>query len=66
MTRADFERWYEAWGTGDRWAAEIEAATVFVPGERVIVVGFPLGNGIEWTVRLESDRPSFADDVIVL
>lgn len=65
MTPKEFANRYEAWGVSERLDAEVESALVSVPGERVIVVGFPLGSGREWTLRLESDRSSFADDVIV-
>jgi hypothetical protein len=65
MDRAEFERYYEAWGVDSRLDAELEAATVHVPGEDIIVVGFPLGSGREWTLRLESDRSSFSDEVVV-
>lgn len=66
MTAEQFRSWYEAWGTDDRFAAEMERATVRVPGETVIVAGFPLGDGIEWTLRLDSDRAEFSPEVIVL
>jgi hypothetical protein len=66
MTREQFVRWYEDWGVDRQHDAILEAATVEVPGERVIVVGFPLGDGIEWTLRLDSDRPSFGPDVVVI
>lgn len=66
MTAEDFRCLYEDWGTPSRLDAEVEALTVRVPGERVIVVGFTLGNGREWTLRLESDCPSFAETVIVV
>jgi hypothetical protein len=66
LTAEDFRCLYEDWGTQSRLDAEVEALTVRVPGERVIVAGFTLGTGREWTLRLESDRPSFDDTVIVV
>lgn len=65
MTRDEFTRQYEAWGVDDRMRAELERGTVQVADETVIVVGFPLGSRREWTLRLESDRHEFSDDVIV-
>jgi hypothetical protein len=65
MTKQEFEQHYEAWGVDERLDAEVESATVTVPGERVIVVGFPLGTKVEWTLRLASDIPSFGPYVLV-
>lgn len=66
MTVEEFHRQYEAWGTDDRMRAELERGAVSVPGEVVIVAGFPLGNRREWTLRLESDRAELSSEVIVL
>jgi hypothetical protein len=66
MTVERFRTLYEAWGTPDQLAARLAAVRTEVDGERVIVAGFPLGHGIEWTLRLASDRPSFAADVVVI
>lgn len=63
MTTEEFKRTYEDWGVDSRLDAEVEAATVDVPGETVIVVAFPLGNGKEWTLRLASDRHRFDESV---
>lgn len=55
MTADEFRSMYEDWGVDSRLDAEIEATTVSVPGEEIILVDFPLGNGVEWTLRLASD-----------
>lgn len=64
MTRQEFGQRYEARGVDSRLDAEVESALVSVPGDEVIVVGFPLGSGVEWTLRLASDRPSFGSEVV--
>lgn len=64
MTTEEFRRTYEDWGVDSRLDAEVEAATVGVPGETIIVVAFPLGNGKEWTLRLASDRYRFDESVV--
>jgi len=55
MTPDEFRNHYEDWGVDSRLDAEVEAATVQVPGETVTVVSFPLGSKREWTLRLASD-----------
>lgn len=66
MTPEQFHALYDDWGVDDPQAAILEAEAVTVPGERVIVAGFPLGNGREWSPRLLSDVPSLARDVVLL
>lgn len=65
MTIEEFRDTYDDWGVHTRLDAEVESAIVQVPGETVIVVAFPLGDGLEWTLRLESDRPTFSDSVVI-
>ena len=59
MTPSAFRQRYEDWGVDTRLDADVEAATVQVPGEDVLVVAFPLGDRLEWTLRLASDRDTF-------
>lgn len=55
MTPDEFRSLYEDWGVNSRLDAEVEAATISVAGETIIVVDFPLGDGVEWSLRLASD-----------
>lgn len=66
MTPEQFHALYDHWWVDDPHAAISHAETVTVPGERVIVVGFPLDTGREWTLRLVSDVPSLGRDVVLL
>jgi hypothetical protein len=66
VTPEQFHALYEHWWVDDPHAAISAAETVTVPGERVIVVGFPLDTGREVTLRLVSDVPSLGRDVVLL
>lgn len=66
MTPDQFRDLYDDWGVTTRVEAEAEALTVRVPDAQVVVVGFPLGNGTEWTLRLDDDLRYLACDVTVV
>jgi hypothetical protein len=66
MTPDAFRDTYDDWGVATRVEAEAEALVARVRDARVVVVGFPLGDGVEWTLRLDDDLRYLASDVIVL
>lgn len=66
MTPDQFRATYENWCVETRVEAEAEARAARVPGARVVVVGFPLVGGVEWTLRLDDDLRSLAGDVLVV